>query len=704
MIWLCVVFAALGAAESSAEEVLVDFSQESLPGFVQFNNTIPGERTSKTGIVTSNEGDVPVSRFAGLEIVFSHSDWPNVLLKAPEGGWDWSAYDGVGFTVFNPTDVAVSVAMRLDNEGANGMDFCNNLRSTVRPGSRLDFNMLFNRAGDKKLWGMRGTPGAAQYGEGKPLDLARITAVQLFLPMPDRENRLIFEKASLIKLDGDSGAGVRFPFVNKFGQYIHDEWPGKLHSEEEFAERVERERFAWGRMPQLPDRDRFGGWANGPRRKATGWFRTEEINGKWWLITPEGTLFLSLGITCIGTWERTFVEGRKDWFEWLPPEDDPQFGGLYSHMKGAHSMADPIGGEGKAFGFYSVNLIRKYGAQWAEQWRESVYPRLRHWGFNTIANWSQEDVLMNSDLPFVASTGLSKVRLIESARGYWRKMMDVYDVSFTENVAATIKYIAAKYGENPLCIGYYVDNELAWEGVIEGVLSSAAEQPARQALLAFLQKRYETLDALNTAWGVSVDSWDAINNASAVNETAKKDMSDFLYEFARQYFSVIQSAIDEHAPNQLYLGCRFASAPDEAVRACADVADVVSCNLYYSSIPPDKYAGTNSLGKPVMIGEFHFGALDRGMFHTGLVGAKDQADRAAQYKRYVRSVADNPSFVGCHWFQYIDEPITGRWFDGENYNIGFVDVTDTPYPEMVEAAQEVHAEIYTRRYGRKNNR
>ena len=333
-------------------------------------------------------------------MVFAHVDWPNVFLKAPEGGWDWSAYDGVGFTIYNPTDVSITVAMRLDNEGANGMDFCNNLRKTVRAGSQLHFNMLFNRPGDRELWGMRGTPGAAQYGEGKPLDLAHITAVQLFLPTPDRENRLIFEKASLFKLGGDSGVGIKFPFVNKFGQYIYDEWPGKLHDEKELVERVERERAAWGRMHQLPDRDKFGGWANGPKRKATGWFRTEEVDGKWWLITPEGNLFFSLGIDCVGTWERTFVEGRENWFEWLPAEDDPQFGSLYSYMKGAHSMADPINGEGKTFGFYSANLIRKYGSNWAEEWRESVYPRLRHWGFNTVANWSQQDVLLNSNLPF----------------------------------------------------------------------------------------------------------------------------------------------------------------------------------------------------------------------------------------------------------------------------------------------------------------
>jgi agarase len=50
--------------------------------------------------------------------------------------------------------------------------------------------------------------------------------------------------------------------------------------------------------------------------------------------------------------------------------------------------------------------------------------------------------------------------------------------------------------------------------------------------------------------------------------------------------------------------------------------------------------------------------------------------------------------VGCHWFQYVDQPVTGRSLDGENYNIGLVTITDTPYPELVEAAREVHREVH----------
>jgi len=85
------------------------------------------------------------------------------------------------------------------------------------------------------------------------------------------------------------------------------------------------------------------------------------------------------------------------------------------------------------------------------------------------------------------------------------------------------------------------------------------------------------------------------------------------------------------------------------------------------------------------------------MFHTGLVAAPNQRERARMYETYVNSVLDHPLFVGCHWFQSMDQPLTGRTLDGENYNIGFVTITDTPYPEMVAAARKTHSAMYRRR-------
>ena len=64
------------------------------------------------------------------------------------------------------------------------------------------------------------------------------------------------------------------------------------------------------------------------------------------------------------------------------------------------------------------------------------------------------------------------------------------------------------------------------------------------------------------------------------------------------------------------------------------------------------------------------------------------------------SVIDNPYFVGAHWFQYIDSPITGRAFDGENYNVGFVTMADVPYQEMVNDAKELNSTLYSTRFGK----
>ena len=124
---------------------------------------------------------------------------------------------------------------------------------------------------------------------------------------------------------------------------------------------------------------------------------------------------------------------------------------------------------------------------------------------------------------------------------------------------------------------------------------------------------------------------------------------------------------------------------------------MVSFNIYQPRVDPKSWAFTQDLGKPCLIGEFHFGALDRGLFHPGLVSTPNQAARAAMFQDYIHSVTDNPAFVGAHWFQYTDEALTGRPLDGENYNIGFVTVTDTPYPEMVKSARSVLGEAYIRR-------
>ena len=97
---------------------------------------------------------------------------------------------------------------------------------------------------------------------------------------------------------------------------------------------------------------------------------------------------------------------------------------------------------------------------------------------------------------------------------------------------------------------------------------------------------------------------------------------------------------------------------------------------------------------------FHFGALDRGPFHTGLCSVLDQDQREEAYRHYVAGALLNPAVVGAHWFRCYDFPTTGRG-DGENYQIGFLDICDTPYWETIAAARDLGDHLYTIRSTRR---
>ena len=156
-------------------------------------------------------------------------------------------------------------------------------------------------------------------------------------------------------------------------------------------------------------------------------------------------------------------------------------------------------------------------------------------------------------------------------------------------------------------------------------------------------------------------------------------------------------------PNHMYLGARFADwgMTPELRAASARHVDVMSYNFYREGISDVFWDFLHDIDMPSIIGEFHNGALDSGLLNPGLIHAESQEDRGRKYAEYVNSVLDHPQFVGAHWFQYIDSPLTGRALDGENYNVGFVSVTDQPYEPLVDAAKRVNNKLYERRASKK---
>jgi hypothetical protein len=449
-----------------------------------------------------------------------------------------------------------------------------------------------------------------------------------------------------------------------------------------------------GQKPGATSWDKWGGWNTGPTLKATGSFRVEKHQGKWWLVDPDGKLFFSHGVDCVRMLDITPIDGRDAWFKDFPGRDGQYKEFLVGRAFALHGHY--AGKSPQCFGFAAANFKRKYGENWRDATARIAHQRLRSWGLNTIANWSASEVYLMQKTPYVCTVG-SGGKMIEGSQGYWGKFPDPFDGQFREQTRQRIRAATQNTANDPWCIGYFVDNEMSWGDELSlgiGSLASPPDQSAKQVLVADLRIRYGTIAKLNDAWGTTHGSWDALleSRQPPDKQKARADLTAFYTKTAEEYFKVVRESLKAAAPNRLYLGCRFAWVNPLAVAAAVRHCDVVSYNLYSRSVADFKPPGDGDV--PLIIGEFHFGALDRGVFHTGLVPTGAQEERARMYKEYVQGALRHPQFVGTHWFQYQDEPTTGRVYDEENYQIGLIDTADTPYRETIEAVREVGYGMY----------
>jgi hypothetical protein len=626
---------------------------------------------------------------------------------------DFRPFASMALDVANPSQQPLSFAMEVEDAG--GAKTAAHTALPLAAGDSASFALTLNSPPPLQM-GMRGEPSLPGFRllaeDHHPVDTAHIAVIRIHLYQPGinksgNARSMILDNIRLMP-------GLSYDkIVDAFGQSARDEWPGKLTRASQFQSRRSEEETELKLRPTLADRDEYGAWSSGPKLEATGFFRAAKYQGKWWLVAPNGRLFFSTGLDCVTAGEGgTIVEGRENMFQWLPSADDP-LAAFYS----TSSTTTPVGlrdikfYSGKEFNFYAANLQRKYGDDWKQKWQQSALARLCAWGVNTIANWSDPAFYGNGRVAYTVTLGIrGGVGEVSSGSDYWGRMRDVFDPRFAQAVDDSVKAMAQARRDDPWCVGYFVDNELAWGnmrsdrgryGLALGALSQGADVAAKRAFVEQAKARYSSIEGLNEAWGSHLASWEDFLAKPYQPEgewkpALKEDLARFMTEFATRYFRTIRDALKKYDPHHLYLGSRFSGYTREEVLVAAEYTDVISFNIYRARVNPADWTVLDGIDKPVVIGEFHMGALDRGMYHPGLVSTPNQAARAAMYQDYVRSVADHPLFVGCHFFKFNDEPLTGRPRDGENYNIGFTTVTDSVYTELVAAAKAVHSEVYTR--------
>lgn len=559
----------------------------------------------------------------------------------------------------------------------------------------------------EKFSGMRSDPYYILPGIVSNIDLADVVEIALYVSRPQFDwewgvKRIIAKTGAKDDLSDWVKMSPKefFPFIDRYGQFIHKDWSGKTKSDQNLKNAFQEEQGDLKNHPGPLGRSLYGGWKDGPKQEATGHFYVKKIDDKWWIVDPEGYLFWSHGAVRVTLSSGiTPLDNREFYFKDLPDKNDPQYGQFYTlhdELLYPYYLKRNIR---EIYNFSAANIMRKYGDNWKDKFADIVHTRFKSWGLNTIANSSDKYICIQDKTPYCERFELKSPNIEGSHDGWW-KFKDPFHSEFKSNLHQQLLE-RKDLLDDPWCLGFFVDNELSWgseTSLAEWTLQSPSTQPAKIELIRLLKEKYKDIAVLNDKWNANYLSWDALlQSKEKPSVDSKEDCMHFTDIIVESYFKYIREEFKRIAPNKLYMGCRFAGKTTERVlKHAAKYCDVLSYNIYTYSL--ENFKLPEGIDKPIMIGEFHFGALDRGLFHTGLVATENQEARANAYATYVESALRHPNFIGTHWHQYSDQATTGR-FDGENFQVGFTDICDRPYLETIRKIREVGYNMYTIRNG-----
>ena len=405
--------------------------------------------------------------------------------------------------------------------------------------------------------------------------------------------------------------------------------------------------------PALPDpdrTDRYGGWADGPRFKKTGYFRTDRYRDRWVLVNPDGHLQLDASVVHIrpgrGDMQKeAFAKKFTDEKDWYTQAAD---GILSCGFNGSAAFSDNANnawynkrhGKRKMSYQVSLSLMAGYGRQ-----KKVTYQLPGH-------------------------------------TGYPAGCILVFDPGFEAYCDSVLAVTCPQYRRDKNLVGYYSDNELPFgKGNLEGYLSLPESDCGHQAAIQWLKEKGLTPDQIGD-----------------------KERCEFAGLVAERYYEIVTRLLRKYDPNHLYLGSRLhgdVKFLKEVVEAAGKYGDVVSYNYYSDWEVRDEDVQRWDMwsGKPFMITEFYTKGEDSGLPNTRGAGWKvpTQDDRGIHYQNFILGLLRTDSCVGWSWFKYQDNDPTDQSADPSNRdsNKGLFDNRYEPYPALAERMTAVNV----RRYG-----
>jgi len=389
----------------------------------------------------------------------------------------------------------------------------------------------------------------------------------------------------------------------------------------------------------------YGGCLDLPREKATGFFRTQKIGGRWWLIDPEGCRYYNVGINTV----------RE------PKAAGKNFGG-------------------------------------ADRWAEQTTALFRENGFNGLGNGSSTRLqkvgqplvwVLRHDFLFAFARQKKFVEAASGTQGFPNRCMPVFDPAFPafcETYGQTLTATA----NDPALLGIMTENEIQCpvdllDRYLAGDANTSETKPGHDAAAAWLTAR---------------------KGAADLKGITRRDRYAFIAYAFERYYSIVTPIVRKYDPHHLYLGSRINYSEGEFDnpwfwKMLARYHDVVSVNYYgrWGAQADELGDWAAWADRPILFTEWYAKAMDAVPKLANTHGAgwvvHTQEDRARYYQHFALSALETQNVVGWHFFKYMDDPPEAKALDNMGgANKGMFDVYGQPHKPVLERARAVNREVY----------
>jgi hypothetical protein len=383
------------------------------------------------------------------------------------------------------------------------------------------------------------------------------------------------------------------------------------------------------------------------KQKATGFFYPKRVGDRWWLVDPEGCLFLHKAVVAV----------------------------------------TPIGGAGAKAAF-----VKKFGNE--SGWVADTTGLLHSNGFNGLGAWSEVTDLRKAAHPlvythiwnFMSSYGAKRGGTYQQSGhiGYPNDCIFVFDPEFESFCDSYAKQLA-KFKDDPWLLGHFSDNEMPFKrDALVNYLQLPEKDPGYRAASSWLQARHGA--------------------QATLKDITEQDRKDFLAHVTDRYYRIVSTAIKKYDPNHCYLGSRFHGGElnyPEVFRAAGAYVDVLAVNYYRAWTPSQEKLGmwSKESGRPILITEWYVKGVDSGLANTSGAGwiVKSQEDRGKFYEHFTLGLLESKVCVGWHWFKYSDNDPAEPGTDPSNRdaNKGIVTSRYEPYPALLSAMKQLNERAYS---------